>query len=74
MRTARGRSPSAANSRASADGSAGTAATATAETGALWATTAQPVARNSPAFSIQLSERIGSTTIFVVIAMTQLTQ
>ena len=74
LRTARGRSPSAANSRASADGSAGTAATATAETGALWATTAQPVARNSPAFSIQLSERIGSTTIFVVIAMTQLTQ
>ena len=36
--------------------------------------TDQSVERNSPAFSIQLSDRIGSTTIFVVIAMTQLTQ
>jgi hypothetical protein len=35
---------------------------------------AHPVARNSPAFSIQPSETTGRTTILVAIAMSQLPQ
>ena len=48
--------------------------TATAETGALRATTDQSVERNSPAFSIQLSETSGRITTFVQIAIHQTIQ
>ena len=54
-----------------ARGSRGRRAAAAARTRAA---SDQPTSRNSPPFSIQLRETMGSTTIFVQFAITQLTQ
>jgi hypothetical protein len=69
LRTIVGTSCAVENSRTSRPGSAAIAGSGSASGG-----TDQPVALNSPAFSIRESETSGRTTIFVTMASDQLHQ